>query len=148
MLAPAPQTQRFLEAIQIVLAFVSVCAVVDASANPSPLERAAGYCATAPHESERAMDRRLADLARVERKRREAEQLTIRRNFEPATAASLDGAAAAQPLGERPAQQGPRGARSPACQHVGGPMDAEIHAARADEHRQKHGEPDQIRAHR
>lgn len=152
MLAPTPKTQRFLEAIQITLTFASVCAIVDATASVSTRERAAGFYASAPHESERSMDRRITDLARADRKRREAEQLANRRKLASAVvsvpaASSLDGAAAPQPFGECPAEQSPCGTRGPAGQHVGWPMHTEIHATRADEHREKRGEPDQVSAH-
>ena len=85
MLAPRPKSQRFLETIQIVLTFVSVCAVVEATRDLSPPTRPAGYDSSTPIENERSMDRRLGDLARVERKRREAEQHANRRNLDSTT---------------------------------------------------------------
>jgi hypothetical protein len=81
MLAPAPKTQRFLETVQLVLTFVGVCGVVDASLVASPSHDRAGFYARAPEESRAAGDRRIADLARTERKRREAEQ-QARRHIE------------------------------------------------------------------
>jgi hypothetical protein len=73
MLAPTGKTQRVLETIQFVLTFVSVCAVVDATRIHSPSERGAGYYARAPQQVETWADRSITDLARAERKRREAE---------------------------------------------------------------------------
>ena len=53
MLSPTPKTKRFLESIQLVLTFASVCAVVDASfIHSRPYERP-GYYASAPQPSER-----------------------------------------------------------------------------------------------
>ena len=88
MLAPRPKSQRLLETIQIVLTFVSVCAVVDATRSLSPPTRPAGYYSALPQQSEHSVDRRLGDLARVERKRREAEQQANRRNLDVPTTAS------------------------------------------------------------
>ena len=79
MLFAKPKTKRFLEVTQVVLTFVSVCAVVDASRIHSPPDGRPGYYATIPHPRATSNDRRLADLARVERKRREAEQHASRR---------------------------------------------------------------------
>jgi hypothetical protein len=81
MLAPQPKTRRLFETIQFVLAFASTCAVVEASRVESAPEQRAGYEASVPlHEA--ARDRSLGDLARVERKRREAEQTASRRGLE------------------------------------------------------------------
>lgn len=81
MLAPKPKTRRFLEITQFVATFVSVCAVVDASRIQSPPDGRSGYQASVPLGSETSRDRRLGDLARVERKRREAEQQSSRRGL-------------------------------------------------------------------
>ena len=82
MLLPKPKTTRFLELTQLVLTFVSVCSVVDASRIHSPPDGRPGYYASIPHPHETSNDRRLGDLARVERKRREAEQHASRRRAE------------------------------------------------------------------
>ena len=82
MLAPSPKSQRFLETVQLVLTFVGVCGVVDASLVPSPSHDRAGYYASAPEGPRAADDRRIADLARTERKRREAEQQAQRSHIE------------------------------------------------------------------
>jgi hypothetical protein len=63
---------------QIVLGFVSTCAVVDASRIHAPPSHRPGYSAALPLESD-SSDRRLSDLARADRKRREAAQLASRR---------------------------------------------------------------------
>jgi hypothetical protein len=82
MLASTVKRRRLLEATQLVLSFVSLCAVVEASHIESASRERAGYYATAPHEAERHGDRRLADLGRSERKRRESELLASRRALE------------------------------------------------------------------
>jgi hypothetical protein len=82
MLFAKPNTKRFLEVTQLVLTFVSVCAVVDASRIHSPPDGRPGYYASIPRPHATSNDRRLADLARVERKRREAEQDASRRRAE------------------------------------------------------------------
>jgi hypothetical protein len=79
MLAAKPKTKRFLESIQLLLTFASVCAVVEATCSNAPLNPRAGYHASVPQPSGARGDRRLADLVRVERKRREAEQHASRR---------------------------------------------------------------------
>ena len=72
MLAPKPKTKRLLEITQIVLTFASVCTVIDACRiDPKPSEHA-GYYASRPQQSGVQRDRLLGDLARTERKRREA----------------------------------------------------------------------------
>jgi hypothetical protein len=82
MLAPKPKTKRLLETIQFALTFASACAVVDASrVDPAPLQRP-GYHASVPQPREVARDRTLGDLARIERKRREAEQHSNRHGLE------------------------------------------------------------------
>jgi hypothetical protein len=78
MLAAKPKTRRLLEAIQLVLTFASACAVVETTRIHAPLHDRAGYQATLPQPSE-ARDRRVSDLARADRKRREAEQQASRR---------------------------------------------------------------------
>jgi hypothetical protein len=79
MLAAKPKTKRFLESIQILLTFASVCAVVETTRLRGPLHEPLGYYASVPQPSGARGDRRLADLARTERKRREAEQQASRR---------------------------------------------------------------------
>ena len=85
MLAATAKTKRVLEAIQLGLSFVSVCAVLEASALPSPVDARPGYYAGVPHPDRSFGDRRLRDLARTERKRREAEQQSSRRRGELGT---------------------------------------------------------------
>jgi hypothetical protein len=79
MVAPKPKTKRFLESIQLLLSFASVCAVVDATRIQAPLHNHSGYYASVPQRSGARGDRSLGDLARVDRKRREAEQHASRR---------------------------------------------------------------------
>ena len=84
MLAPTAKTTRFLEITQFVLTFASTCAVVEASrihAHARLLERP-GYHASVPQQREASLDRSIGDLARVERRRREAEQHSSRRGAE------------------------------------------------------------------
>lgn len=72
MLAPKRKTKRLLEITQIVLTFASVCTVIDACRiDPKPTEHA-GYHASQPQRGGVQRDRLLSDLARTERKRREA----------------------------------------------------------------------------
>jgi len=82
MLAPTAKNKRILELIQLGLTFVSVCAVLDASRIHSPPDGRPGYSAAIPRPRETSEDRRVGDLARVERKRREAEQQASRRGLE------------------------------------------------------------------
>ena len=82
MLAPTAKTKRILELIQLGLTFVSVCAVIDASRIHAPPDGRPGYSATVPRQRETSEDRRVEDLARLERKRRETEQHTSRRRLE------------------------------------------------------------------
>lgn len=73
MLAAKPRTKRLLETIQFLLTFASACAVIDTTRiHAAPADRP-GYHAGLPQRSERQSDRRLGDLARSERKRRESE---------------------------------------------------------------------------
>jgi hypothetical protein len=72
MLSPRPKTRRFLETIQVVLSFVSVCAVVDATLIQEWGHDAAGYYSGGSPQREARADRLISDLARTERKRREA----------------------------------------------------------------------------
>ena len=72
MLSPRPKTKRFLETIQLVLSFASVCAVVDTSFIQGRLHEAAGYDAGGSPQREAREDRLMSDLARTERRRREA----------------------------------------------------------------------------
>jgi hypothetical protein len=73
MLAANPKTKRLLETIQLVLTFVSVCAVLETTRIHSSPEDPPGYRTSVPQRSEGQGDRRLGDLARSERKRRESE---------------------------------------------------------------------------
>jgi hypothetical protein len=73
MLSPKPKTKRFLERIQLVLTFASVCAVVDATFIDVLPHDPMGYHAGAAPQDEARVDRLFGDLARSERKRREAE---------------------------------------------------------------------------
>jgi hypothetical protein len=82
MLAATAKTQRFLEITQIVLTFASVCGVVEASRIQWPADAATSYQASGPQQSEGSTDRRVSDLARADRKRREAEQQSSRRGSE------------------------------------------------------------------
>lgn len=73
------KTKRFFELMQLFLGFLSVCAVVEASRTLLPPDAEAGYHASAPLRREAAADRAFRDLARLDRKRREAEQEANRR---------------------------------------------------------------------
>jgi hypothetical protein len=79
MLAAKPKTKRFLELTQFVLTLVSTCAVLETTRVHTPLNDRPGYQAGAPLRNDAQHDRRLSDLARSGRKRREAEQQTTRR---------------------------------------------------------------------
>ena len=72
MLSPTTKTKRFLEKIQLVLSFASVCAVVDATFVDALPHDPMGYYTGGPQREARG-DRLFNDLARSERKRREAE---------------------------------------------------------------------------
>jgi hypothetical protein len=78
MLLAKLSTKRLLETIQFVLTFASACAVVETTRIEAPLHDRPGYFATVPQPRE-AGDRRLNDLARADRKRREADQHASRR---------------------------------------------------------------------
>jgi hypothetical protein len=80
MLARIAKNRRLLEITQFVITFASVCVVVDAS-RIHRLDSTPGYQAAAPFTREGAQDRRLGDLARVERKRREAAHDANRRGL-------------------------------------------------------------------
>jgi hypothetical protein len=80
MLIAKPKTKRFLESIQFVLTFASACAVVETTRIHTPLHDQPSYYASVPQPNDVRGDRLLADLARVDRKRREAEQDTNRRS--------------------------------------------------------------------
>ena len=80
MLAAAFKNRRFLEIIQFALALASTCAVVETSSIPAAPHDRPGFYASVPHPRE-ARDRSIADLARMERRRREAEQRSSRRGF-------------------------------------------------------------------
>ncbi len=74
MLTAKPKTKRFLESIQVLLTFASTCAVIQTTRIPaSPLQDPPGYSASMPQPGDARGDRSLGDLARTERKRREAE---------------------------------------------------------------------------
>jgi hypothetical protein len=79
MLAAKPKTKRFLESIQLLLSFASVCAVVETTRVHSSPHNPSGYYASVPQPSGARGDRSLGDLARADRKRREAEQHASRR---------------------------------------------------------------------
>jgi hypothetical protein len=79
MLAATAKSKRYLDLIQLVLSFASVCAVVDASEFIPQRPSVPGYYRSVPAPRETNVDRRIADLARVERQRREAEQHASRR---------------------------------------------------------------------
>ena len=70
---------------QLVLTFVSVCAVLETSRLQLPLDRPPGYYAGIPQHNKASGDRRIGDLARAERKRREAAQQSIRSGIERGT---------------------------------------------------------------
>jgi hypothetical protein len=72
MLSPTPKTKRFLEKVQIVLTFASVCTVADASFVEAQPHDPAGYDAGGPSNGEARTDDLIGELARTERKRREA----------------------------------------------------------------------------
>jgi hypothetical protein len=73
MLTAKPKTKRFLETIQFVLTFASACAVVDTTRVHALPDSQPRYYAGTSQQSETRGDRRLSDLARSERKRRESE---------------------------------------------------------------------------
>jgi hypothetical protein len=72
MLAAKPKTRRFLETIQLVVTLVSTCAVLDTTRIQVSPHAPPGYYAGIPQRSSAGSDRRLGDLARSERKRRES----------------------------------------------------------------------------
>jgi hypothetical protein len=73
MLSTTTKTKRFLEKIQLVLSFASVCAVVDANIIDALPHDPTGYYAGSSQQGDTRGDRLFGDLARAERKRREAE---------------------------------------------------------------------------
>jgi hypothetical protein len=73
MVAPPAKTKRLLERIQILLTFASFCAVVDATFIDALPHDSTGYYPAGPSQDEARGDRLFGDLARTERKRREAE---------------------------------------------------------------------------
>lgn len=85
MAAANRNKNRLLEITQVVLAFISTCGALDATI-PHGTHPRAGFAASVPLEAT-GRDRRFADLARTERKRREALQLTSRRSAEEVAAA-------------------------------------------------------------
>lgn len=108
MLAPTAKTQRFLKVTQVLLTFLSVCAVADSSRADRPPTDRPGYHAGA-QQREAARDRRFGDLARTERKRREAEQQANRRSAARTAAVRLSSSArAADEAGFEPTGRGIR----------------------------------------
>jgi hypothetical protein len=81
LLAPAAKTKRSLELVQLLLTCASFCTVLAASGLAAPADQRPGYHAAAPLERDAGRDRRFSDLARFERKRREAEQQASRRGL-------------------------------------------------------------------
>jgi hypothetical protein len=81
LLAPAAKTKRSLDLIQLLLTCASFCTVLAASGLAAPADQRPGYHAAAPLERDAGPDRRFSDLARFERKRREAEQQASRRSL-------------------------------------------------------------------
>jgi hypothetical protein len=79
MLVATAKSKRLLEATQLVLTALSVCAVVEASRPERAADERPGYYASVPLAAQRSQDRRIADLARSERKRRESELFASRR---------------------------------------------------------------------
>ena len=73
MLTAKPNTRRFLETVQLALTIASTCAVVETIRIQAPPNDRPGYYAGIPLLDEALRDRRLGDLARAERKRRESE---------------------------------------------------------------------------
>jgi hypothetical protein len=73
MFSPTAKTKRSLEMIQLVLSFASVCAVVDATFIDALPHDPTGYYAGGSQQGDAHEDRLMGDLARAERKRREAE---------------------------------------------------------------------------
>jgi hypothetical protein len=82
MLASSAKNNRFLVITPFRLTLVSSCEVVEASRIHAPLHDRPGYHASAPQQREASLDRSIGDLARVERKRREAQQHSSRRGVE------------------------------------------------------------------
>ena len=72
MLSPTPKTTRLLEKIQILLTFASVCTVADATFGQPRPNDPAGYHAGTSRQGEARADGLIGELARTERKRREA----------------------------------------------------------------------------
>lgn len=73
MLAPTAKTKSLLEKIQVLLTFASFCAVVDATFVAALPHDPTGYYPAGAPQREARGDRLFSDLARTERKRREAE---------------------------------------------------------------------------
>ncbi len=73
----ATRKKRFLELTQLVLAFIGTCTVLDGTV-PHGATHRPGFSSSLPLRATTG-DRRFADLARTDRKRREAEQQTSRR---------------------------------------------------------------------
>ncbi len=72
MLSPTAKTKRTFETIQVLLTFISFSAVVDATFLQARPHEAAGYAPGRTQSGEARADRLFGDLARTERKRREA----------------------------------------------------------------------------
>jgi hypothetical protein len=94
------RSRRSFELVQLLLALASVTAVMDASraAVEQDLRASAAYVRSSG-DPERSADRRLNDLARFERKRREAAQRASCRAPVPATEARCRAPAPTAPRG-------------------------------------------------
>ncbi len=99
MLAPPAKRKRSFELIQVILTFISVCALAEASAVGNAPPDGPGFHAPTGEQDGATRDRRFADLARVERKRREAEQRAHRRSPALALVAGAIDARDASPSG-------------------------------------------------
>jgi hypothetical protein len=77
MLVATRTQKRFLEMTQLVLAFIGTCTVVDTTLAQTTPTRP-GFSSSVPLRAANG-DRRFNDLARTDRKRREAEQQANRR---------------------------------------------------------------------
>ena len=73
MLTAKPNKRRLLDTIQLFLTVASTCAVIETIRIQEPPDAVPGYAASMPLRDEARRDRRLGDLARTERKRRESE---------------------------------------------------------------------------
>jgi hypothetical protein len=78
MLGATPKSKRFLEMTQLALTFIGTCTVLDAARIQAQPQDRPGYSTSVPFERA-SRDGRYSDLARTDRKRREAEQQASRR---------------------------------------------------------------------